>query len=74
MAVQEKHRHNWQFQGSGWTPWLKCIHCGLSVEVFSDHVSVYDYSRPGDLRWLGAVRFPVFEDEEEVASGREANK
>jgi len=53
-----KHQHEWEFVNfSGMLPELRCKHCGLSVEIYSDHVSVWDSTKPPGERIIDAAYF-----------------
>ena len=59
-------KHRWEITNVETIVIVRCKSCGLDVEVYHNHVSVWDYTQGTNTHLLGTVEYPDPEDEEET--------
>ena len=57
MNTRKNHKHKWEAIEVGEIGMLKCK-CGLSVEAYQDHASIWDYkAKKGKPTVIGMKRY-----------------
>lgn len=55
LEAEGKHQHEWNIVDMGNIVMVKC-ECGLSVEIYPDHVSLWNYKGKVGLRLIDSIR------------------